>query len=157
MKEQRVSPIIQELIKAGYLTPEAKNKPVANFISVTKEDYEKLLSKFPEQYRWKLRAYTGEELYYIYRICTYKPRLDAQGCLTNSSDGFILAQKTRCFKWLKGELKSGINTAVLNRIGRKFRQGFHDIVVESITEAENKAKQEQIVRFKEAMNAKRVG
>jgi hypothetical protein len=151
-----MSQLTQELIKSGYLTPEAKNKPVANTVSVPASDFETILSKFPEQYRWKLRAYTGEEIYYLYRICTYKPKLDNNGQLTNSSDGFILSQKARCFKWLRGELKSGVNSAVLNSIGRKFRKDFSNLMLTTLERKEAEEQRQQIEAFKIAFNAKRV-
>jgi hypothetical protein len=139
--------LTQRIMQQGLLTPEA-TKPVHNALAVKAEDYEALLSKWPEQYRYKLRAYTGEELYYLYRICTYKAKVK-DGTLSNSSDAFVLAQKARCFKWLRGELRSGVNSAVLNSIGRKFRDGFHDLIVDSVT-------REMIDGFGKTMNSKRV-
>jgi hypothetical protein len=142
------STLRQRIVQQGLMTPEA-NKPVSNYIPVCKEDYDLILSKFPEIYHLKLRVYTGEELYYLYRICIFKPKLDKDGQLSNSSDSFILSQKARCFKWLRGELKSGLNSAVLNSIGRKFREGFYTMVIDTMTK-------EMIDSFGKNMNSRRV-
>ena len=45
-----------------------------NDISVEPMGYMELLDKFPEAYQEKLRIYTAEELFYVYRLLTFKAK-----------------------------------------------------------------------------------
>ena len=154
MKPEKVEGLSTGLISQGLLTPETKKTPVQNAVAVRANDYEGLLEKFPEQYRYKLRAYTGEELYYIYRICIFKPKLEKvkgvkHEVLRNSGDGLILGLKARIFLWLKGEVRTGVNVSILSRVGRKFKADFYEYIIESLT-------QDMIEDFGKSMNSQRL-
>lgn len=120
-----------------------------NALPVKADDYVGLLSKFPEQHRDKLRCYTGEELYYIYCIALFKPR-KTDGTMASSGDAFYTGLKYKLFRWLKGEDRYGIHASALAKIGSKFRNGFNDFVIESLT-------QDMIDSFASKINGRRVG
>jgi hypothetical protein len=90
--------------------------------------YESILNKFPIQYRDKLRFYTLQELFYIYKLATYKMREDKDIGGFKSGELFYNALKTRLFAWLKGEyneyftLVKPIPPTSLDKIGRRFNR-----------------------------------
>lgn len=106
--------------------------PTINILPVSlAPDYEKLLSRFPEEYREKLRLYTGEELFYIYKLATYKPKkikVDGVDMGFTGSDMLFLSLKAKLFRWLKGQEKWGVNPAVWQKLGRKFRYSFEEYI-----------------------------
>jgi hypothetical protein len=70
--------------------------------TIRPSQFESLLSKFPEMYRDKLRLYTGEELFYVYKLLTFDSSPDSKGDW-KSKDLFYLGLKAKVIKWLKGE------------------------------------------------------
>lgn len=76
----------------------------ANTVQFSVVLYDELLSKFPIEYQAKLRRYTGQELYYIYKLCTYKPRLNRDGYVPPTSLKF-LSLKAKVYRWLRGQEK----------------------------------------------------
>ena len=113
-----------------------------NSVPVAVVDHVGLLSKFPEQYREQLKMYTGEELFYVYKIATLKVRRNKAGDIPGS-DMFFLSLKYKLFRWLKGEtcqcLKHGkkhcghgINPMAWAKLGSRFKQEFYGYVVECV-------------------------
>lgn len=119
-----------------------------NVVPVKGSDYNGLLTKFPEQYREKLRLYTGEELFYIYKLATYKPRIVA-GTISNGSDAFFNGLKFKLFRWLKGDQKYGVHPSAWLKLGSRFRGQFHEFVIDSLTI-------DMIDNLTKSVNAKRV-
>jgi hypothetical protein len=94
-----------------------------NEIRISREDHAVILSRFPEAYREKLRMYTGEELYYVYRLMTFKP---SPGRELKSGDVFYLALKAKMYRFLRGQDKHPIYPAAWAKLGSKFRFDFHE-------------------------------
>jgi hypothetical protein len=104
-----------------------------NGIPVHVTDYEGLLSKFPEVYRDKLRVYTGEELFYMYKLALFNPK-PAKEMGYKSGDILYMALKQKMFRWLKGEERYGIHPHAWRKLGSKFKYGFLDFVQAEIEE-----------------------
>lgn len=81
--------------------------------------YSELLDKFPEEYQEKLRIYTLEELFYAYKLCSYKPKTPY-----TSSDVLMLAIKAKLFRWLKGQERYPIQPMAWEKLGKRFRSEF---------------------------------
>jgi len=100
-----------------------------NGISVSKTQYDKLLSKFPEQFRDRLRVYTGEELFYVYKTCTYAPTKDKSG-IYKGSDVLLMAIKAKLFRYLKGQEKYPVQG--WHKLGFRFKRGFHEFILQEL-------------------------
>ena len=119
-----------------------------NTVQMNPSQVEYILSKFPEEYRARLRLYTGEELFYCYRLAQYQPKM-VDG-LYKSGDVFYMALKRKFFQWLKSECKQHtddkdkvyttywlngvkvypIEPAAWVKLGAKFRSSFYGFVYE---------------------------
>lgn len=100
-----------------------------NGIRVSAEDYALLLSKFPEQYREKLKLYTGEELFYVYKLAIFKPKRDPEGNIS-ASDMTYMALRAKFMRWLKGEDKHPLYPSAWDKL-RRFRSEFQAFIEES--------------------------
>jgi len=103
-----------------------------NSVPVSVLDHAGILTKFPEKYRDKLKLYTGEELFYVYKIMTYKATMKNGGY--NSSDILYLSLKAKMTRYLKGNEKYGIHANALPKLGMKFQSQFHGYIEAEITE-----------------------
>lgn len=114
-----------------------------NVQAMASQFYEELLELFPEQYRDKLRIYTCEELYYVYRLAIFRPRrvaksigegkaesgrlyLETEHRAFRSADVPYLALRAKLFRWLKGQEKHPIYPSAWNKLGSRFRTGFYE-------------------------------
>jgi hypothetical protein len=101
-----------------------------NLITLTKSEYELILSKFPEYCRDMLRLYTGEELFYAYKLCCFKSTKDENGDV-KGSDIFYLAMKAKMIAYLNGMLNeygksvSPIHPNAWPKLGKKFKYEFN--------------------------------
>lgn len=96
-----------------------------NVLAMSPFDYEWLLTKFAFPYREKLRMYTGQELYYVYKICTYKPKDKAS---LQSFDLFILQLKAKTMRWLKGMDRFGVHPGGLEKIGKRWSGDYEEYI-----------------------------
>jgi len=128
-----------------------------NIIKLTKPEYELILSKFPEYARDMLRIYTGEELFYVYKLCCFKPIRDKHGDL-KSGDVFYLAMKAKMIAYLLGKLDQysrsikPIHPNAWGKLGSKFRYEFN----QTYTETVELATQEQLDKLYAKTNAQRI-
>lgn len=95
--------------------------------------FNKILDKFPIQYRDKLRMYTLQELFYIYKIATFQLQADKNGD-TKVGHVFICSIKRQLFSWLKGELTTTMRAprpvapGALDKIGKMFKKEWNAYV-----------------------------
>ena len=130
------SPMAQTrpVIVKNYVNPEPKH--VINTIPVEQLGFEDLLNLFPSFCQDKLRMYTAEELFYVYKLATYKPRLDRRSKvkeLAKPSDVLFLQLKEKLFKWLKSEIDPTtqrpfppLSPTVWLKLGSRFKYAFKD-------------------------------
>lgn len=100
-----------------------------NVIKVDKSIAVNLLAKFPEAYRPKLALYTTEELYYVYRIMTYKAQ---PGKELRAKDIFVLSLKAKMYRYLRGQDKHPIYPRAFEKIGSMFRYGFEELISDQV-------------------------
>jgi hypothetical protein len=134
-----------------------------NQLKVSTVQYEALINLFPEAYRERLRVYTGEELYYAYRIALYEGRRNRMTKDYSSGDVFYLGLKTKLFRYLKGIKTPGaygimreqqpISPAAFLKIGSKFRADFNEVYG---FEDAPKVSAEALDTLKNSINSKRV-
>lgn len=99
-------------------------KPI-NIVSISTSDYAIILSKFKPEYQEKLRLYTAQELFYVYKLCTFKPKKDKQGLMV-SRDVFFAALKAKMFRYLDGLEKYPIHPNAWEKIGGRFTYAFEE-------------------------------
>lgn len=85
-----------------------------NYMEFPVSIYNKLLARFPEEHQEKLRMYTGQELFYIYKLCKYEAKKEADGSL-READWKFLALKAKMFAWLKGQVKRPISGTFITK------------------------------------------
>lgn len=117
----------------NYVVPEPKH--VVNETTVDPLGYDALLSLFPEDTHEKLRMYTTEELFYVYKLATYKPKLDRRSrvkSLARPSDALFLQLKEKLMAWLRGDVNPDTQRAfgplsptVWIKLGSKFKYEFN--------------------------------
>lgn len=112
--------------------------------------YVTLLNKFPIQYRDKLRLYTAQELFYVYKALTIKPKVNKYGEY-RAVDLFVLTLRQRIIRWLKDDSVHPIYPSAWTKLGAKW--GFH--FVEWVNEPDL-ATSEQIDSLRDVFNSKHV-
>ena len=128
-----------------------------NIIKLTKSDYELILSKFPEYCRDMLRLYTGQELFYAYKLCTFKPTKNKDGDY-RSGDIFFLAMKKKMQNYLNGILDEygrsfkPIHPNAWEKLGAKFKYEFEEQYA-TITDL---ATEEELKMLYARLNEKRI-
>lgn len=78
-----------------------------NQLKITQVQHLALLALFPEAWQEKLKLYTGEELYYAYRLCMFDPKRDKITGDFRGGDITFLSIKAKLKAWLKGEHRPG--------------------------------------------------
>ncbi len=112
--------------------PEPKH--VINTTSVEALGYEELLNLFPDSMHDKLRMYTAEELFYVYKLSTFKPKIDMRSKvkeLAKPSDVLFLQLREKLFAWLKDEIDprtqqpfKPLSPSVWIKLGTRFKYNF---------------------------------
>lgn len=74
---------------------------IINYLHMSPFDYEWLLNKFHPSFHDKLRQYTGQELFYCYKLCTFQPK-DRKNI--KHSEVFFLAMQAKQMAWLRGKV-----------------------------------------------------
>ena len=133
-----------------------------NSLHVSQAQYDSILKLFPESWVDKLRLYTGEELYYAYRLCLFKPYKNRITGDIKSSDVLFLALRTKLIAWLKGERRADsigilkdvqpIYPQAWAKLGRRWASDF----VEEYIFTQPAIEQSEIDRLKEHFNNQRV-
>ncbi len=91
-----------------------------NVSKVTKEQHAELLSKFPQQWHIKLYQYTGEELFYFYKLCSVKTKKNG----SDYKDMFFLSLKAKFYRYMEGQEKYPISGDAWIKLHHKFRYQF---------------------------------
>jgi hypothetical protein len=99
-----------------------------NIAIPSKPHYDKILSCFKPEWHDKLRVYTGEELYYVYRIMTYKPRYGDM----RSSDVFFLVIQNKIRNYCEGKSRYCVNPLAFGKLGRRFKDDFMEFVTQHV-------------------------
>lgn len=92
--------------------------------------YQHILEQFPEAYHEKLAVYTGEELFYAYKLILFSPKKDRNGDI-KPSDVFYLALKAKLIRWLQGKEAYPIAPMAWGKIGAKFRAEYYAFLEQS--------------------------
>ncbi len=142
-----------------------------NINSVPVKLHADILSQFPASWQEKLRKYTGEELFYFYKLCLVKPR-HIRDPETKDSLGvknmYLLTIQAKFKRWAKGLEKYPIHGDVWVKLASKYRQDFLYLVQEY--QQVELAESEELARIKDieiamskandlanAVNNKRIG
>jgi hypothetical protein len=143
-------------------------------MSVTK--YESLLGLFPEAWRDKLRIYTGEELFYCYKLCKFKPgkALDRDECVEHGTryckacafhktgDITYAAIRMKLIRYLKGTLdeysrpSKPVAPDAWAKLGRKFRWAYEEDMLIDMERLESEELMKSVAILKETINKERV-
>ena len=102
-----------------------------NTSSVDLGMYEELLMKFNPAYHERLAMYTCEELYYVYRICTFKAKPNKDGMYA-TSDITYLALKRKLMSYLQGKEKHSIYPNAFDKLGKRFRSQYNTLYIEIV-------------------------
>lgn len=97
--------------------------PSLNTSEVSVYEYADLLEAFPEAYRDKLRLYTGEELFYVYKFMTLKPKRLPDGSIA-PRDILALTIKAKLYRWLRGQDKHPVYPQAWAKLGSRFKHEF---------------------------------
>jgi hypothetical protein len=145
-----------------------------NQVTVSQAKYMELLNLFPKDWQEKLRLYTAEELFYVYKLCKFKPSLQfekglcqAHGiayckkcAMFKSSDLTYAGIRVKLLRYLKGELNEWKQPlkpvpipASLGKLGRRFSGEWSE---ELLNEPVVMADLEAIDKLKQSWNTKRV-
>ena len=92
-----------------------------NIIQLSTQQQVDLLSKFPLAWQDKLKIYTGEELFYFYKLCTLTVKKGESGLVRNM---FFLALKSKFYRWMDGKEKYPIYGDAWIKLHHKFRYVF---------------------------------
>jgi hypothetical protein len=130
-----------------------------NQLKVSKSQHTALLSLFPEAWQPKLLLYTGEELYYAYRLCMFKPVRDKVTGDHRSGDITLSMLRMKLLNYLKGisydeygrEAKPIAPSAWL-KLGRRWQHDFSEDYIFTQPVAE----QDEIVKLATALNNRRL-
>lgn len=95
-----------------------------NTVEVSVYEYSDLLDCFPEAYREKLRLYTTEELFYVYKIMTLKPKRLPDGSLA-PRDILALTIKSKLYRWLRGQDRHPVYPQAWAKLGSRFKAEFY--------------------------------
>jgi hypothetical protein len=99
-------------------TYEAKAKTSINTVAVSQKVYAYLMDKFDDSYYMKLSKYTGEELFYTWRLATYQTK-----------DVFWLSLKAKLFRYLRDEdEKYGIHPTAWIKLRSRFQREFEEFL-----------------------------
>lgn len=120
-----------------------------NETKISQAKYLEILNLFPVAWHDRLKIYTAEELYYVYRICAFKPSkaVDKVECVDHgkkycrdcaeykTGDITFLALRVKLLNYLKGKLNEyyqpmkPIYPSAFAKLGRRFKHAFEDNVV----------------------------
>jgi hypothetical protein len=95
---------------------------------VSIEKHKELLSKFPEHWKQTLLMYTGEELFYFYKLCCMKVIKNGD----NTKDMFFLALKNKFYAYMNQDKRLDklypISGDAWIKLHHKFRYAFEQYV-----------------------------
>ena len=129
-----------------------------NNLKVSQTQYKALLELFPEAWRDKLRLYTGEELYYAYRLCLFQPRRDRVTGDHRSGDITFASLRAKLVRYLKGTLDEynrqpqPIYPNAWAKLGRKWMYDFNEEYIFTQPIAEKT----ELDRLSDSVNSKRI-
>lgn len=148
-----------------------------NEIRITKEKYNEFLNLFPSAWHERLRVYTGEELFYVYKICRFKPgkSIDSDPCVSHdksyckdcgifkSGDLTIASIRAKTLRYLRGGLDEWSRPLrpvpmplALGKLGRRFKQAFESEIESMLDSLADQAKVEAIDRLIKQTNGQRI-
>ena len=133
-------------------------RQIVNIIKMSQAKYAQLLALFPAAWHEKLKLYTGEELYYAYRLCLFRPTRNDNGDF-NSGDVTFLAIRSKLLRYLKGisydeygRAPQPIPPTAWTKLGRRWSKDFSEEYVYT----EPVATQDALDTLMGAINAKRI-
>lgn len=140
----------------------AKGRTQVNSLPVSLRQHQELLSLFPEAWMDKLRMYTGEELFYCYKLCMFEAKRDRITNDFKSGDLFYASLKAKLKAYLKGEKRPGAYGVMLSanpiagtawiKLGRKWAREYNAEYIFDQPIAE----QAEIVKLAEQVNNRRL-
>jgi hypothetical protein len=107
---------------------------ILNYLHMNPFDYEWLLNKFHPSFHEKLRVYTGQELFYCYMLCTFKPKNPKA---VKHSEVFFLAMKAKQLAWLRetpslekyaARVDSATGQRIEDKIGARWNLHFEELI-----------------------------
>lgn len=137
-------------------------KTQVNSLPVSVRQHQELLMLFPEAWQAKLRLYTGEELFYCYKLCMFDAKRDKITHDFKGGDLFFATLKVKLKAYLKGLKRPGaygvmieaqpINPNAWLKLGRKWAKEYNAEYVFDQPVAE----QAEIAKLKDSLNNRRI-
>jgi hypothetical protein len=130
-----------------------------NNLKVSRVQYAALLALFPASWQDKLTLYTGEELYYAYRLCLFVPYRDRITGDIKGGDVTFASLRAKLVRYLKGishdeygRMPQPIWPDAWIKLGRRWAKDFNEeyIFTQPVVE------QNELTKLKDNMNAKRI-
>jgi hypothetical protein len=102
-----------------------------NIVTVTVAQHAELMSKFPGSWHKKLQSYTGEELFYFYKLCCMTPtftkvkdKTTGEWVKVGTRDMFFLGLRSKFYRYMKGQVPYPIKGEAWIKLHHRFRYAF---------------------------------